>query len=117
MSSTGISSTGIAAIVHVTDDTFEPEVLKSDTPVLVDYWAEWCGPCKSIAPVLDEIAKEYEGRLRIAKINVDENQQVPAKFGIRGIPTLMLFKNGNVEATRVGALSKSQLTAFLDSNI
>jgi thioredoxin 1 len=101
----------------VTDDTFDPEVLKSETPVLVDYWAEWCGPCKSIAPILHEVAKEYEGRLKIAKINVDENQQVPAKFGIRGIPTLMLFKNGNVEATRVGALSKSQLTAFLDSNI
>jgi thioredoxin 1 len=104
-------------IQRVTDDTFEPEVLKSETPVLVDYWAEWCGPCKSIAPILDEVAKEYEGRLKIAKINVDENQQTPAKFGIRGIPTLMLFKNGNVEATRVGALSKSQLTAFLDSNI
>jgi len=104
-------------IQRVTDDTFEPEVLKYDTPVLVDYWAEWCGPCKSIAPILDEVAKEYEGRLKIAKINVDENQQTPAKFGIRGIPTLMLFKNGNVEATRVGALSKSQLTAFLDSNI
>jgi thioredoxin 1 len=105
------------SIQRVTDDTFEPEVLKSETPVLVDYWAEWCGPCKSIAPILDEVAKEYEGRLKIAKINVDENQQTPAKFGIRGIPTLMLFKNGNVEATRVGALSKSQLTAFLDSNI
>jgi thioredoxin 1 len=104
-------------IRHVTDDTFEPEVLQSETPVLVDYWAEWCGPCKSIAPILDEVAKEYEGRLKIAKINVDENQSTPAKFGIRGIPTLMLFKNGNVEATRVGALSKSQLTAFLDSNI
>jgi thioredoxin 1 len=105
------------SITRVTDDTFEPEVLKSDTPVLVDYWAEWCGPCKSIAPILDEVAREYQGRLKIAKINVDENQLVPAKFGIRGIPTLMLFKNGNVEATRVGALSKSQLTAFLDSNI
>ncbi|HZS65710.1 MAG TPA: thioredoxin TrxA [Burkholderiales bacterium] len=104
-------------IRHVTDDTFEPEVLQSETPVLVDYWAEWCGPCKSIAPILEEVAKEYEGRLKIAKINVDENQSTPAKFGIRGIPTLMLFKNGNVEATRVGALSKSQLTAFLDSNI
>ena len=104
-------------IRHVTDDTFEPEVLQSETPVLVDYWAEWCGPCKSIAPILDEVAKEYEGRLKIAKINVDENQNTPAKFGIRGIPTLMLFKTGNVEATRVGALSKSQLTAFLDSNI
>ena len=105
------------SIHRVTDETFEPEVLKSETPVLVDYWAEWCGPCKSIAPILDEVAKEYEGRLKIAKLNVDENQQTPAKFGIRGIPTLMLFKNGNVEATRVGALSKSQLTAFLDSNI
>jgi len=104
-------------IRHVTDDTFEPEVLKSETPVLVDYWAEWCGPCKHIAPILDDIAKEYNGKLTVATINVDENQQVPAKFGIRGIPTLMLFKNGNVEATRVGALSKSQLTAFLDSNI
>lgn len=106
-----------SAIHRVTDDTFEPEVLKSETPVLVDYWAEWCGPCKSIAPILDEVAKEYEGRLKIAKLNVDENQLTPARFGIRGIPTLMLFKNGNVEATRVGALSKSQLTAFLDSNI
>ena len=104
-------------IQHVTDDSFEPDVLKSEVPVLVDYWAEWCGPCKSIAPILDQVAKEYDGRLKIAKLNVDENQQVPAKFGIRGIPTLMLFKNGNLEATRVGALSKSQLTAFLDSNI
>jgi thioredoxin 1 len=111
------STTSSTSIRRVTDDTFEPEVLKSETPVLVDYWAEWCGPCKSIAPILDEVAKEYEGRLKIAKINVDENQLTPAKFGIRGIPTLMLFKNGNVEATRVGALSKSQLTAFLDSNI
>jgi thioredoxin len=113
-----MASTSTPSSIHrVTDDTFEPEVLKSETPVLVDYWAEWCGPCKSIAPILDEVAKEYEGRLKIAKINVDENQLTPAKFGIRGIPTLMLFKNGNVEATRVGALSKSQLTAFLDSNI
>jgi thioredoxin 1 len=101
----------------VTDDAFEPEVLNSDLPVLVEYWAEWCGPCKSIAPILDEVAQEYGGRLKVAKMNVDENQQVPAKFGIRGIPTLMLFKNGNLEATKVGALSKSQLTAFLDSNI
>ncbi|HSA90091.1 MAG TPA: thioredoxin TrxA [Burkholderiales bacterium] len=106
-----------SSIQRVTDETFEPEVLNSETPVLVDYWAEWCGPCKSIAPILDEVAREYEGRLKVAKINVDENQLTPAKFGIRGIPTLMLFKNGNVEATRVGALSKSQLTAFLDSNI
>jgi len=111
------SSTSTTPIQHVKDDSFEPEVLKSEVPVLVDYWAEWCGPCKSIAPILDQVAKEYDGRLKIAKLNVDENQQVPAKFGIRGIPTLMLFKNGNLEATRVGALSKSQLTAFLDSNI
>ncbi len=104
-------------ILHVTDESFEPEVLQADKPVLVDYWAEWCGPCKSIAPILEDVAKEYGGRLKIAKINVDENQATPAKFGIRGIPTLMLFKNGNVEATRVGALTKSQLTAFLDSNI
>ncbi|MEW5862981.1 MAG: thioredoxin TrxA [Pseudomonadota bacterium] len=106
-----------STIHQVTDDTFEPEVLKSDIPVLVDYWAEWCGPCKAIAPLLEEVAKEYNGRLKVAKMNVDENQSIPARFGIRGIPTLMLFKNGNVEATRVGALTKSQLTAFLDSNI
>ncbi len=106
-----------SSIQHVTDASFEPDVLKSDVPVLLDSWAEWCGPCKSIAPILEEVAKDYEGRVKIAKINVDENQAVPAKFGIRGIPTLMLFKNGNVEATKVGALSKSQLTAFLDSNI
>ena len=105
------------AIIHITDDTFESEVLQSQTPVLVDYWAEWCGPCKMIAPALDQIAQEYGGRLKIAKLNIDENQATPPKYGIRGIPTLMLFKNGNVEATRVGALSKSQLTAFLDSNI
>ena len=117
MASTTTTGNSTSSIRRVTDDTFEPEVLKSDTPVLVDYWAEWCGPCKSIAPILDQVAKEYDGRLKIAKLNVDENQQVPAKFGIRGIPTLMLFKNGNLEATRVGALSKSQLTAFLDSNI
>ena len=104
-------------IQHVSDASFQSDVLVWSTPVLVVDWAEWCGPCKSIAPILDEVAKEYTGRLKIAKINVDENQAVPAKFGIRGIPTLMLFKNGNVEATKVGALSKSQLTAFLDSNI
>jgi thioredoxin 1 len=104
-------------IVHVTDQTFEPEVLKSDLPVLVDYWAEWCGPCKAIAPILDEIAKEYGGKLKVAKLDVDANVEVPKKYNIRGIPTLMLFKNGNVEEQIVGARSKSQLTAFLDSNI
>lgn len=104
-------------IEHVTDASFDSDVLKSDTPVLVDYWAEWCGPCKMIAPVLDEIAREYAGRLKVAKLNIDENQSTPAKYGIRGIPTLMLFKGGNVEATKVGALSKSQLTAFIDSNL
>jgi thioredoxin 1 len=104
-------------IQHVTDDTFEPEVLKSEVPVLVDYWAEWCGPCKAIAPILDEVAKDYDGKLKVAKLNVDDNQEVPRKYNIRGIPTLMLFKNGNMEAVKVGALSKSQLTAFLDSNI
>ena len=104
-------------IKHTTDATFEADVLKSDTPVLVDYWAEWCGPCKMIAPILDEVSKDYGERLQIAKMNVDENRDVPAKFGIRGIPTLMLFKNGAVEATKVGALSKSQLAAFLDSHI
>jgi thioredoxin 1 len=104
-------------IVYVTDTTFEQEVLQSQTPVLVDYWAEWCGPCKMIAPILDEVAKEYSGKLKIAKLNIDENASTPPKYGIRGIPTLMLFKNGNVEATKVGALSKSQLSAFIDSNI
>jgi len=104
-------------IIHLTDDTFETEVVNSDKPVLVDYWADWCGPCKMIAPILDEIADEYEGRVKIAKLNIDENPATPPKYGIRGIPTLMLFKGGNVEATKVGAVSKSQLTAFLDSNI
>ena len=104
-------------IQHVTDDSFESEVLKSEVPVLVDYWAEWCGPCKAIAPLLDDIAREYSGKIKVAKVNVDENQQTPQKYGIRGIPTLMLFKGGNIEATKVGALSKSQLAAFLDSNI
>ena len=104
-------------ISHVSDDTFQSQVLQSDTPVLVDYWAEWCGPCKMIAPVLNEVAQEYEGRLKVAKLNIDENQATPPKYGIRGIPTLMLFKNGNIEATKVGAVSKSQLTAFIDSNI
>jgi thioredoxin 1 len=104
-------------IVYVTDTTFEQEVLQSQTPVLVDYWAEWCGPCNMIAPIMDEVAKEYAGKLKIAKLNIDDNASTPPKYGIRGIPTLMLFKNGNVEATKVGALSKSQLSAFIDSNI
>lgn len=104
-------------IINVTDDTFEEVVLKSPAPVLVDYWAEWCGPCKMIAPVLEEIAKEYSGRLTVAKLNIDENPATPPKYGIRGIPTLMLFKNGNVEATKVGAVSKSQLSAFIDGNL
>tara|TARA_B100000959_G_C14429539_1_gene397966 strand:+ start:105 stop:428 length:324 start_codon:yes stop_codon:yes gene_type:complete len=107
----------MAAISHVSDDTFENDVLNSDVPVLVDYWAEWCGPCKVIAPVLEEIASEYDGKMRICKLDIDENEATPPKYGIRGIPTLMLFKNGQVEATKVGAVSKSQLTAFLDSNI
>lgn len=104
-------------ITKVSDSTFEQDVLQAELPVLVDYWAEWCGPCKMIAPVLDEIAKEYEGKLKICKLNIDENQETPAKHGVRGIPTLMLFKGGNVEATKVGALSKSQLAAFLNSNL
>ncbi|WP_078117999.1 thioredoxin TrxA [Thiosocius teredinicola] len=104
-------------IVHVTDDNFESEVLQSSEPVLVDYWAEWCGPCKMIAPVLDEIAGEYDGRVKIAKLNIDDNPNTPPRYGIRGIPTLMLFKDGEVEATKVGAVSKSQLTAFIDSNL
>ena len=104
-------------IHHISDDSFQKEVLDSELPVLVDYWAEWCGPCKMIAPILDEVAQEYSGKLKIAKLNIDDNQLTPPKFGIRGIPTLMLFKGGNAEATKVGALSKSQLTAFIDSNI
>ncbi|MFT6435565.1 MAG: thioredoxin 1 [Candidatus Azotimanducaceae bacterium] len=107
----------MSAISHVSDDTFDAEVLNSDVPVLVDYWAEWCGPCKVIAPVLEEIAAEYSGKMKICKLDIDANENTPPKYGIRGIPTLMLFKNGSVEATKVGALSKSQLTAFLDSNI
>ena len=104
-------------IQHVTDSSFKADVLESPVPVLVDYWAEWCGPCKMIAPILDEVAKDYNGRLKVAKLNIDENPKTPGEYGIRGIPTLILFKGGNVEATKVGALSKSQLTAFIDSNL
>ena len=107
----------MSEISHISDGSFENDVLKSDLPVLVGYWAEWCGPCKVIAPVLEEIALEYKGRMKVCKLDIDENSDTPPKYGIRGIPTLMLFKNGAVEATKVGALSKSQLTAFLDSNI
>jgi thioredoxin 1 len=105
------------AVLHVSDSDFNETVLKASGPVLVDYWAEWCGPCKMIAPILDEIAKDYDGKLTVAKINIDENPQTPQHYGVRGIPTLMLFKNGEVEATKVGALSKSQLAAFIDSNL
>ena len=105
------------AIQHVSDASFEQDVLQAEGPVLVDYWAEWCGPGKMIAPILEEVSNDYEGKVRIAKMNVDENQTTPAKYGIRGIPTLMLFRGGEVVATKVGALSKSQLSSFLDSNL
>jgi thioredoxin 1 len=104
-------------IKHVTDASFSTDVLGADKPVLVDYWAEWCGPCKMIAPILDEVSKDYDGRLQIAKMNVDENRDVPAKYGIRGIPTLMLFKGGELVATKVGAMPKAQLTAFIDGHL
>jgi thioredoxin 1 len=104
-------------IVHLTDDTFDQEVLQSDVPVLVDYWAEWCGPCKMIGPILEELAVEYGDKIKITKINIDDNAQTPPKFGIRSIPTLMVFKNGAVEGTKVGAASKSDLAAFIESSI
>ena len=104
-------------IINVTDTTFEEEVLNSDIPILLDYWAEWCGPCKMIAPILKDIANEYSGKIKVAKLNIDENPGTPAKFGVRGIPTLMIFKSGSIEATKVGAMSKSQLSAFIDSTI
>tara|TARA_B100000959_G_scaffold169951_1_gene177945 strand:+ start:834 stop:1160 length:327 start_codon:yes stop_codon:yes gene_type:complete len=104
-------------IIHVSDDSFKQEVLESDKPVLIDYWAEWCGPCKMIAPVLDELADEYADKVQVAKLNIDDNPATPPKYGIRGIPTLMLFKNGEVEATKVGAVSKTQLAAFLDEHL
>ena len=105
------------AIVHVSDDSFETDVLSASTPVLVDFWAAWCGPCKMIAPVLDELAKEYGDKIKICKVDVDANKEAPAKFNIRGIPTLMMFKNGNAEGTKVGALSRAQLKEFIDSNL
>ena len=104
-------------IKHVTDATFEADVLQSEQPILVDYWAEWCGPCKMIAPILDEVSTTYQGKLQIAKMNVDENRDIPAKFGIRGIPTLMLFKGGQLAAPKVGAMSKAQLTALIDQQL
>ncbi|PRD65638.1 thioredoxin TrxA [Malikia granosa] len=104
-------------IKQVTDATFETEVINAGSPVLVDFWAEWCGPCKMIAPILDEVATSYQGKLQVAKMNVDDNREVPAKFGIRGIPTLMVFKDGQLAATKVGALSKAQLTAFIDQQL
>ena len=118
MSSEPIQHVNVDSLIkHVTDDSFGSDVLQADKPVLVDYWAEWCGPCKMIAPILDEVSKTYDGRLQVAKMNVDENRDVPSKYGIRGIPTLMLFKGGELAATKVGALSKAQLTAFIDGHL
>ncbi len=118
MSSEPIKHTSDDSLIkHVSDDSFSSDVLQADKPVLVDYWAEWCGPCKMIAPILDDVSKAYDGRLQIAKMNVDENRDVPLKYGIRGIPTLMLFKDGQLAATKVGALTKAQLTAFIDGHL
>ncbi len=117
MAETNLKPIPPGEILHVTDDTFEQEVLQSETPVLVDYWAEWCGPCKMIAPALEHIATEYAGRLKVVKLNIDENPATPPKYNVRGIPTLMLFKNGSLEAQKVGAIPKTQLVAFIDSNI
>lgn len=105
------------AILTISDDSFENDVLESELPVIVDFWAEWCGPCKLIAPILEELAPQYSGKVKFAKLNVDDNNKTPAKYGVRGIPTLILFKEGNVEASKVGALSKSQLAEFIDSNL
>ena len=112
-----VSDATSAEIKHVSDATFEKDVLQSQTPVLVDYWAEWCGPCKMIAPVLEDLARDYAGKLTVAKLDIDANPATPGKFGIRGIPTVILYKGGQVHAQKVGALTKSQLTAFLDSNL
>ena len=107
----------MGTVVDITDDSFEQEVVNASSPVLVDFWAEWCGPCKMLAPVLDELANDYDGKLKFTKINIDDNSATAQKFGVRGIPTLMLFKNGELEATKVGSLTKSQLAAFLDSSL